>query len=183
MLEWLMQDPKGQWALFLAVVGGVFFVTRWFYKHDAAHIVIENAIDGLKDRLAGIEASVTGLSVKLDKALFKASPAGLFASSSPLQLTEKVKAISGEIGAKGLAERIAPHLHPSMSGLSPFDIQERCYAYFLGGDARLPDDEQASFKRVAFENGLELEHLHIVCAIELRDVLLRLQGEPASVGA
>ena len=72
---------------------------------------------------------------------------------------------------------LAPAMVDQMRGLPEFDIQEQCHRHFLGADRRLTEDQCVRFKQCAYKEGLELEHLYLVCAIELRDELLRMVRE------
>lgn len=168
MVEWLFSDPKGQWALVGVVVVFILFVMRWFYKHKSEHDIITHTVNGM-------ESGIGNINLKLDKLLFHI--AGLGSSKSPLRLTDLGMRVSEMIDARSIAKELAPAMIDQMRGLPEFDIQEQCHRHFLGADRRLTEDQCVRFKQCAYKEGLELEHLYLVCAIELRDELLRMVRE------
>ena len=95
----------------------------------------------------------------------------------PLNLTELGKTLSAEVDAGGIAEKLAPGMVDKVAGMSNYDLQEWCNDCFLDDARPLTDEQIRKFKNCAYNHGVELSAVYLVCATELRDELLRLTGE------
>ena len=99
-------------------------------------------------------------------------PPPVATSASPLQLTEYGESISRAIEADALALDLARSLIGSMQGKSPYEIQEACFEH-TKERSNLAPDKRAAMETYAFDNGLDLNVVLKVVAIELRDVILQ----------
>ena len=99
-------------------------------------------------------------------------PSQTVSSSSPLQLTELGRTISVRISALSIAEELAAVVREQVRGRQAYEIQEICFDYVLK-QYEPREDQEAVIKECAYENGIDLEQVMKVIAVELRDFLLR----------
>ena len=140
--------------------------------------ILKADVGGLKASVGGLNASVGGLRADVDG--LKASVHKLEGNAnkrvvmdeSPQALTKEGKAISKEIGAKDIAQMIAPKMAKRVRGLSAYKIQKECMDYlFLEFN---PEGEiEERIESSAYQRGIELSSMKLVIAIELRDILLK----------
>ena len=159
-LEWL-KDVR----TIVLGIGLVTAVVTWVVWHKGTHRLLDNSV-------AGLDKGMGDLNRKIDMILFHM--AGVGSIKSPLRLTDLGAKVSEAIGAKGIAAELAPAMLAAVAGFTEYKIQEHCHTYFAGGGALTPDQVKAC-EDCAFKQGLGMEHMHLVCAIELHDELLRLQ--------
>ena len=94
---------------------------------------------------------------------------------SPTRLTEFGKRVSVCVDAKGITEQLAKKVQEEVKGKTNYQIQTYCEEYIQ--DKFEPSDEtDLLFEKCAFENGIKIQQINIVLAIELRDRLLEMQG-------
>ena len=98
-------------------------------------------------------------------------------SSSPLRLTDLGRTISGflEAGnwARTTAEKVASEI--PKSEVHPYGIQSYCFEYVKRVDT-ISESLRRKVQEAAFNNGIEINKVERVLAIELRDVLLKRFG-------
>ena len=99
-------------------------------------------------------------------------PSQAVSSGSPLQLTELGRTISARIGGLSIAEELAAKMREQAGGKQAYEIQEICFDYVLKR-YEPPEEQEALIKECAYENGIDLEQVMKVIAVELRDFLLR----------
>lgn len=144
---------------------------------------LETKFDGLEARFGKLETRFDSLETRfndfLDKLIGIIGPQ-LFKSSSPLTLTDLGKSISEKIGATELANDYAKKLHDEVKDLNAYEIQEYCFEFCEEKlPAKLKEEKVKQLERmqtVAFEEGIEVEKIMRIVAIELRDKLLSIQG-------
>jgi hypothetical protein len=122
--------------------------------------------DSFKTFMARIETKVDDILKRL--------PPVTVAGSSPLRLTDLGQTISEQIGGKELARTLAPTLLEKIKGMEPYEIQEECRRY-VTEDFAPTEEQERIFKACAFENGIKVEQIWNVVAVELRDELLSLR--------
>ena len=99
----------------------------------------------------------------------------LTTKSSPTRLTEFGKTVAECVDAKGITEQLANKIQEEVKGKTNYQIQNYCEEYIR--DEFEPSDETVlRFEECAFENGLKIQQINIVLALELRDRLLEMQG-------
>ena len=108
---------------------------------------------------------------RLDTILLRLPPP-VVQGTSPMKLTEYGESISRAIEAGALAHELAPSLIESMKGKTSYEIQEACFEH-TRDRSNLPADKRVMLENYAFDNGLDLQEVLKVVAIELRDVILR----------
>ena len=91
--------------------------------------------------------------------------------SGRTRLSTLGEAICEEIGARTIAEAIAPALDERVSGLHPYEVQKLCERYALE-DYEPEEDTRRKILDSAYERGVKREQVLGVIAIELRDTLL-----------
>ena len=100
-----------------------------------------------------------------------AQPESTPSASGPVRLSELGQAIGREIGARAIAEAIAPALDERAAGLHPYELQELCRRHMLE-DYAPNDDTKRKILDSAYERGVTHEQVLDVIAIELRNTLL-----------
>ena len=142
---------------------------------------LETKVDGLETRFDGLTNSVAGLTTEVQNVSkgfaslqFAATsgPKGYVRMSSPQTLTNKGKEVSREIGAKDIAQMLAPAMAKRAQDLSAYKVQELCIGYLLnefnpGGEIERKIDD------FAYRNGVLDSSVKVIVAIELRDILLK----------
>ena len=153
-------------------VGVVIWMARWFGKHGEWVKGMDEFKLDTKKALAEIRDDINEMRHDIKK-LLSAQPRNVLAGTSPLQLTDLGEDVSKRVGAVAWAMQAAPRLADQMRGMNAYEIQEFCMDYMRNGYQRTPEQDQ-SFKECAYENGIKLEQVLDVCAVVLRDRLLRL---------
>ena len=133
--------------------------------------ILKADVSGLKANVGGLRADVDGLKASVHKLEGNANKRVIM-DESPQALTKEGKAISKEIGAKDIAQMIAPKMAKRVRGLSAYKIQKECMDYlFLEFN---PEGEiEERIESSAYQRGIELSSMKLVIAIELRDILLK----------
>lgn len=93
------------------------------------------------------------------------------AGTSPITLTEFGRSIAEEVGAREVAERLAPDVREQVRGMEPYQVQEHCLEFMTSKHAPAPELDSL-INKVAYERGVKREQVLRVIAIELRDQLL-----------
>ena len=130
---------------------------------------VETDISAIKDTTSDINSKVSNLTNLFLSMLLD----GVLNSRSPRTLSNLGKKISKELGARQLAESLAPHLVERSKGLSAYDIQNLCNEYVHQEYTPDPDVEE-QMKSCAYSNGISIISVLSILAVELRDVLLAL---------
>ncbi|WP_420462922.1 hypothetical protein [Candidatus Palauibacter sp.] len=91
---------------------------------------------------------------------------------SPLRLNDLGKTISTEIEGAAWADRIAGTMEEWVESKDAYEIQEYCFEY--AAEFKYSDEERRTIRKSAYKNGLRVEQVHRVLAIELRNKLLAL---------
>ena len=108
------------------------------------------------------------------KEILNRIPAKSVASGSPIQLTDLGKRISEKIDAKNLAGEFSQELFNEVKDKSPYEIQEFCINYVKSKKSIWTSNQLLEFGNCAYENGIPLDQVFDVIAVELRDNLLEL---------
>lgn len=149
-------------TLVTALVTAVWKLSAWWKEHAIEHTRITEV-------LARIEAAVNSLLGR--------EPA-IAVADSPLRLNELGLEVSSCVNGKKLAEDLAPEVRKRLPSDNPYDVQVFCQNYF-----ETQHEATDTFKRCAYDHGIKLKQVQYVCAIELRDELLRIiEAEPAQLG-
>ena len=165
MEEWL-QDPKLLWMIGLTLFGAVVAGVRWWFNHSHKHMRLEEGFSAVKADIKEMKADI--------KVLLRRHPE-IADAGSPLHLNELGKKVSSYVNARGLAEQEAPNVMARLPNRNPYDIQAFCRRHFAEhGEFKPSADQLDTFKRCAYDHGIQLEQVRHVCALELRDELQRL---------
>lgn len=149
-------------AVLVPVIGGLMKWSKWVGEHNNQHIVIG-------ENMAEIKADLKHL-------LWR--KADVILRGSPLRLSELGVQVSEYIGAKDIAASVSEKVANSLNSDNPYDVQERCLEFFKSREFDISEVEDI-FKKCSFEHGIKLEQVMMVCAIELRDILLRNNEQDA----
>lgn len=172
-------------AVIGAIIGAVWKLSKW-------HSGIEHRMGKTDDRLDRVESVVQDLSNKFDKMndkiinildeikeIFKRlPPEPLEQSTSPISLTDYGRKLSLKIDASDIAEiqitRVAEKA--KASHFNAYQIQEYCFDYakqkLLEELKETQEDLYQKIHEVAYEEGINVEGLTRVIALELRDKVL-----------
>ena len=163
----------------IAAVSGlatlVFKAGVWKSKMDSGVSGVERSVEGLRSEMRDFMKEIRSDIKKIFNRLSPTTRIG-----SPISLTRLGEKVSGEIGAPEWARVIAPKFLDEVSGQSPYFIQEFCMDFCTTRYA--PDqDVKARLEQCAYENGIDLDSVLRVLAVELRDRLLELTpSQPTS---
>ena len=106
-------------------------------------------------------------------------PAPTIERGSPLRLTDLGRSVADDLDVGKWVVRVAPSLIARVKGKQPFEFQNVCFDYVR--DEFEPDEEQLrKMQMSASENGIDLDAVLDVLAVELRDRLLELSPTPAT---
>ena len=130
---------------------------------------VETDISAIKNTTSDINSKLSNLTSLFVSMLLD----GVLNSKSPRTLSDLGKKISEELGAKQLAESLAPHLVERSKGLSEYDIQNLCNEYVHQEYTPEPDFEE-QMKSCAYNYGISIISVLSILAVELRDALLAL---------
>ena len=85
--------------------------------------------------------------------------------------------MSNALDAKQWAGRIAPTVADRVAGKPAFEVQAFCFDFAREQFEPSPE-QKAQLQAVAYDNGIDLDAVLDVLAIELRDVLLGAEQPP-----
>ena len=157
------------------IVGVIFGFGQWKGKVDTNQKTLRrdvNSTNGAtREFMAEIRADIKRIFERLP-------PPEPVTGMSPLRLSELGRSISERLGTSSWAEELAPQLIDQVTAAGAYDIQVFAYKYVE--EKFTPDPTmEATIKQCAYENGLRVEQIRGVFAIELRDQLLSMrQLEP-----
>ena len=135
----------------------------------------DKTITSLEKTLQEIKKDIRSIQDDIKKIFGRLLP-DTVQGGSPLTLTDKGRVISQELEIVSWAESTAEGLAESMLGKQPYEVQTFCFEY-VRGDGFDPSDELLrAIKDCAYNHATTVDSVIDVFAIELRDVLLVLQG-------
>lgn len=106
-------------------------------------------------------------------------PAPTIESGSPIRLTDLGRSVADDLDVGKWVEQVAPSLTARVKGKPPFEVQNFCFDYVK--DEFEPDEKQLrKLQMCADENGIDLDAVLDVLAVELRDRLLELSPTSAT---
>ena len=157
----------------VVVLAGVALAVRLCVWYGA----VNSDRDAFNKFMEEVRADIKKIGDRIDK-IFDRLPVRAVAGSSPLKLTDLGKRISETVDASGLAEKLASRLSGEVEGKSPYGIQEFCGDYVKKEKANLFDVDQANvLEMCAYEEGIKVDQVYDVIAIELRDKLIALKKQ------
>ena len=184
-----LMEPWMWWASFCVVLATIAWkASAWWKEHTMKHARIDEVLAEIKDDLKSLKDDFKALkddfkalkddfkSLKDDFRRLIGSRPQVALSDSPMRLSELGEKVSLCVDAKVLAEDLAPRIVGGLTSINPYDIQSFCKSYFKE-EHKLSDEQEDTFKQCAYDHGIKLEQVQFVCAIELRDELLRLIEE------
>jgi hypothetical protein len=137
------------------------------------------------DRLCKVENmhdTVIEIKTKLELVYNNTNPNRLAKNNSPISLTEKGKALSEEIKAKEIFEKIRDRMERAVEEEKPqnaYDIQSACNKVAKNNFLNLLKAEDLILlKETAFRHGIPVEDFYIIFGLFLRDYLLEKKGIP-----
>lgn len=162
-------------ALALAIVGVVIRVGMWIGSVNTElnsfkgfMEKIEGKLDDLTERINGIGTDIVGIKMQI-------RPAPL-AGQSPVHLTEYGQSVSDELQIRQWAEEQAGKLYDLSRGKEEFEIYDLCKEH-VDELLTTSGDFNVYVRSGAYDLGREIDVVTSVCAVELRDAILRLQSE------
>lgn len=160
-------------TLVTALITAVWRASGWWKEHALKHTATDEKLTSIDKVLAEIRADIKALTDEFRR--FIGARPQVAVSDSPMRLNELGEKVSACVKAKAIAEQEAPNARKRLSSHNPYDVQDHCKQYFAEvGDFTPSATQLDTFKRCAYEHGIKLEQVRYVCAIELRDELLRL---------
>ena len=182
-----INTAAGPWVLafvlsLIAAVVITWFLAKWIigmakFKNDTNEFVAKTnpVLQEIKDK-------VSYLLGRLDSP----PPEPWFQSKSPVELTERGKSVSVDLGAKEWADSKAEQVAHIVKNKEAYQIQQFCFEALIlknKGLLGLPEDflsdgMTARIQKYAFEIGTSETNLHDIFAIELRNAVLDKLGIP-----
>ena len=149
----------GAAVLLVAVVTGLMKFATWKGGVDEHRKEINGTLRGF---MAEIRDDI--------KTILGRLPSPSVAGDSPLRLPELGERISRTLKLSDWADRTAAEIREQVRDKSAYEIQEFCFNYVRSFK---PDEKQdAAIKDCAFDNGIDIQGVLDVFAVELRDRLL-----------
>lgn len=142
----------------LAALGAIWKLGNWMGRQDEFSKTVGKSIETIQSDI---------------KKIFRVLSEGkTIESSSPLRLTDLGKSISKFLDAAAWAERIADEIVENVQDKNPYGIQTYCFE-LVKKDEFLSEETRKKVEDAAYNNGIEIDKVERVLAIELRDVLLK----------
>ena len=158
----------GYWALaisvavLLAVIAAAFKFGNWQGEVNSDRKRFDKLVEEIRKDIKEIRKDI--------KEIFGRLPLSSTTSESPVRLTTLGERISENIGAKSWAVKHAKDIIDETKGMHPLEVQELPFKI-----AREFEPEESLLKKMrdsAFQEGINLEGVRNVLAVELRDCLL-----------
>ena len=127
---------------------------------------VDTLLEELRNSLSEVEKNLNKVGKELGglrQIVFDRLGIPLFASTSPLQLTEFGKTVSEEVGSAKWVERVASTLGDQITGKDAYAIQDFCFKYVEDTD-KYRDAERRAIRKTAFERGLKTADVRRVLA-------------------
>ncbi len=144
----------------IAALSGIIYLARWMGSKDQFVKIIGDAINEIRDDI---------------KKIFERLPEPVLSKSSPLRLTDLGQSISDFLEAATWAEKTSKEIADEVQDKQPYGIQNYCFE-FVNRTEILPDELNRKIQESAYNNGIKVDQVKEVLAIELRDALLRIHG-------
>ena len=159
-MDW--SNPLIYIVLGLALAGALWKLGNWMGTKDQFAKTVGEAIEEIREDI---------------KKIFQELPKKVDSDTSPLRLTDLGKSISAFLDAATWAEQTA---QKAVTGIPeeekhPYGIQTYCFEFVKRPDT-LSDQLNRKVQEAAYNNGLEVDTVKRVLALELRDLLLRRYG-------
>ena len=141
--------------------------------------------ENFKKLMDEIRDDIKNINKRLEK-IFHLLPKPIEATTSPRSLTDYGKELSEKIGASEISDTILSEVTEQVKDFNAYQIQEHCFVFSKDELLEnLKNDNPDIYKKihdVAFEEGLEIEKLTRVIALELRDKILSdLNKHPSEI--
>ena len=147
----------------LALIGAIFAAGTWVGGMNSFKNTVGSSIEKISSSIDEIRDDI--------KKLFERLPATSITSGSPITLTELGKSISKEIEASDWAKNKVEEFLSDVQGKQPYEIQEISFEYVK--EKFKPSDEfNRKMQECAYKNGVSIDGVKDVLAVELRDALL-----------
>ena len=143
----------------IAVIGALVTVGIWIGNMNSFKDTVGDTLKEIRDDI---------------KKLFERLPPAVISEGSPISLTELGRSISEEIGASTWAEEQVEGLLSKAIGKQPYEIQKFSFDYVE--KEFMPSVTSGEFYHkmleCAYNNGVSMDKVGNVLAVELRDALL-----------
>ena len=176
-------ESLSPWIIIVLVPFIFWQIPVWKTRIESKVENVELRQDKLDERYDKSDEKYLKLQEKIDdlyKLLLGAIGPQFLKSGSPLRLTDHGNKISERIAAARIANNCAVKIIDKTVNLNAYEIQEFCFEFCKG--KLLEELEKDNFEQyeiiqtVAFEEGVEIEKITRVIAIELRDKILSMKG-------
>ena len=152
------------------------------WKTSKWHSGINHRMEKAENRLDKIETRLDTIGDDISE-IFKRLPAKPVESiSSPIGLTDYGKELSEQIKAVEIMEMQVDRVKDAVKGFNAYQIQEHCFTFCKNElMSELKENEIDLYNQiheVAYKEGLDLEKLTRVIALELRDKILSSLSKP-----
>ena len=160
-MEWIKDNPLVVVIPVIAGITALCYLNRWMGKKDEFAKNVGEAIGEIRGDI---------------KRIFRLLSRDMtLESGSPLRLTDLGQSISKSLDAPSWAERTSKEVAHKIDDASSYGIQSYCFE-FVRRTAILGADMERKVKEEAYNNGIAIERVQDVLAIELRDRVLKIHG-------
>ena len=178
LIERIVNELNSSVFVLLVILAAVV----WMTYRAGALIEKFKAHEKKLDDVRSIENEMISIRTKVDLIYQNTNPNPLFRTQSPLALTPKGHAVSADLKAEEIINRVYDKLHKAIDEESPdtaYDIQVAALKVAKEGLPKLiTGKELISIKEHAFQNGALLEDMLTIFGIMLRDRVLQERGIP-----
>lgn len=157
----------GTLAAVISIMAFLVGVGIWIGRRQSFEKTTGKAIDRIDTSVEKINDSIG--SIKVNVAVL-ASGKSVDTTASPLRLTEFGKSIYDAVGGKNWARAEANLYTDQFGGKQPYDVQKFAFGHVY--EFQPSEEMSAKMKDYAYENGIAIDLVLRVLAIDLRDAML-----------
>lgn len=159
-------------AVLGAVIGasmGLLAIGEWKGKRESFEETVVSFMTEIRKDIVGIRKDIKEISQRL--------PRSSVYSGSPLRLTELGQSISKTLDASTWAKKTAKSIIHQVEGKDSYEIQEFCVDFVRRRKYDPSDAFLKELRNCAYNEGIFVEDVEDVLAVELRDALLKISPD------
>lgn len=165
-------------SISVTLIFGIITLRRSTRKDDREEGKWQGKIEG---QISTIEGQIKAMTHRVDaifhRIFFGKVSDEFFASSSPVDLTERGQKIADELEMENLTSTFIPLIVPRLEKHEPYAVEQTCMNYAIdeleGKLQETAPETLESMMRVAYENGIPKEAVFRIFGIVLRKMVLK----------
>ena len=175
-------DPSGEkrgkidWAKYMAIIMAIIAVLGAVVGAGMGIL----SIGEWKGKRESFEETVGSFMTEIRndiKVISQRLPRSSVYSGSPLRLTELGQSISKTLEASSWAKKTAKSIIHQVEGKDSYEIQEFCMDFVKQRKYDPSDDFLKALRNCAYNEGIFVDNVEDVLAVELRDALLKISPD------